>query len=107
MMIRLVLRLAFWGCLLVAVLPGTRKSGVYDGTLSLAKAGDAVHATLLDLSNFCSRNGGTCETGLAAFADASALAKASMLTAYQGVRGQYDEPDRTTMTGSVKNQKAK
>ncbi|MGL4487952.1 MAG: DUF5330 domain-containing protein, partial [Rhizobiaceae bacterium] len=63
-MIRFVLRLAFWGCLVVAVLPGARKSGVYDGDLSVETFGQAIHATVLDLSNFCSRNNDACQTGI-------------------------------------------
>jgi Family of unknown function (DUF5330) len=100
-MIRFVFRLIFWGCLIVAVLPGARKSGVYDGELGLETVVLAAQATLLDLSNFCSRNGGVCQTGIAAFSEASATAKESLLTAYQGVRGQYDEPDRQTVTSSI------
>lgn len=101
-MIRFVLRLTFWGCLIVAVLPGARKSGVYNGDLGLGTVVLAAQATLLDLSNFCTRNGGVCQTGVAAFLEASATAKESLLTAYQGVRGQYDEPDRQTITSSIR-----
>ena len=101
-MIRFALRLTFWGCLLVAVLPGARSSGVYNGDLGIGTVTQAIQATLLDLSNFCSRNGGVCETGIVAFKEASATAKKSLLTAYQGVKGQYDEPDRQTITSSIK-----
>jgi Family of unknown function (DUF5330) len=104
-MIRFVMRLTFWGCLIVAVLPGARKSGVYNGDLGVETVANAVHATILDLSNFCSRNDGVCETGLVAFTNASATAKESLLAAYQGVRGQYDEPDRQTITSSIGTKK--
>ncbi len=101
-MIRFVLRLTFWGCLIVAVLPGARKSGVYNGDLGLETVVLAAQATLLDLSNFCARNGSVCQTGAAAFSEASATAKENLLTAYKGVRGQFDEPDRQTITSSIR-----
>jgi Family of unknown function (DUF5330) len=104
-MIRFALRLTFWGCLIVAVLPGARKSGVYNGDLGLETVVHAAQATLLDLTNFCARNGGVCQTGVAAFSEASATAKESLLSAYQGVRDQYNEPDRQTITSSIRPKK--
>jgi hypothetical protein len=101
-MIRFLIRLTFWGCLIVAVLPGARNSGVYDGQLGVETVGKAVQATIMDLSNFCSRNSDVCRTSALAFSKASATAKDSLLSAYQGVRGQYDDPDHETITGSIK-----
>jgi hypothetical protein len=102
-MIRFMIRLTFWGCLIVAVLPGARNSGVYDGQLGFEAVGRAFQATILDLSNFCSRNSDVCQTSIVAFSKASATAKDSLLAAYHGVRGQYEQPDRDTMTGSIKS----
>jgi Family of unknown function (DUF5330) len=104
-MIRFALRLAFWGCLLVAVLPGARKSGVYNQDLDVSTIAKAVQATALDLSNFCTRNGGVCETGLVVINSASKTAKETILSAYQGVSGQNDEIDRETLTGSISPKK--
>ncbi len=101
-MIRFMLRLTFWGCLIVAVLPGARKSGAFEGELGIGTIGQALQATIADLSNFCARNSNACQTGATVIAEASATAKDSLLAAYQGIRGQYDEPDRETMTGSIK-----
>jgi hypothetical protein len=92
----------FWACLVVAVLPSARNSGVYDSDLGPGTIIAAFQATALDLSNFCARNAKACDTGLAALKEASTTAKTSLLAAYDGVRDQYEEPDRETMTGSVK-----
>lgn len=100
--VRFIIRLAFWGCLLVANLPGARKSGVYNEDLGIETIGLAVQATFMDLANFCSRNGTVCETSAQAFSEASATAKESLLSAYQGIRGQYDDVDRQTTTSSIK-----
>lgn len=104
-MLRFAIRLTFWSCLLVAVLPGAQKGGVYDEKLGFLTVVKAFKATAMDLSTFCSRNNRVCEIGLVAVNSASLTARDSLLSAYKGIRSQYDEKDRETLTGSIKPKK--
>ncbi len=101
-MIRLVFRLAFWGTLLVAVLPGARNQGVYNGEIRPMMLVNAVQATVSDLGSFCARNSSTCQTGRAFLAQMVTNAGHSVSTALAAVNGSAYDTDRQTITGSVK-----
>ena len=101
-MIRLVFRLAFWGTLLVAVLPGARNQGVYNGDIGPMMLVNAVQATVSDLGSFCTRNSSTCQTGKAFFGQMAANAEHSISTAIAAINQPDYGADRETITGSVK-----
>jgi hypothetical protein len=101
-MIRLIIRFAFWGTLLVAVLPGARNQGVYNGEIGPMMLVNAVQATVSDLGSFCTRNSSACQTGKAFFGQMASNAQKSITTALAAIQQPNDGVDRETMTGSVK-----
>ena len=101
-MIRLIFRLGFWGALIVAILPSARNQGVYNGDIGPAMLANAVSATVADLSSFCDRNNSACQTGKLFLGQMAKQAEHSVSTALAKLRNPIDQPDRQTMTGSIK-----
>lgn len=101
-MIRLVLRMAFWACLLVTILPGLHKSDVKNEDLNITMLATVIKATALDLSNFCIRNSSVCETGLGFLTLASVATKDGLLSAYYGITRQNDDVDHKSVTSTIK-----
>lgn len=101
-MVRMFVRFGFWAALVTVALPGLKhadvfKNGVNSQTLSLA-----AQLAYNDLVSFCPRNPTVCRTGQSIAADTLKTAKTAALAAYQGIRTQYDEPDRDTVTASIR-----
>ena len=101
-MVRLLLRFGFWAFLVTAVLPGLKHADVLKEGINPDTLGRVAQLAYADLANLCTRNPAFCQTAKAATADALETAKSGMLAAYQGVRTQYDEPDRDTITASIR-----
>lgn len=101
-MIRLFLRLGFWGALIVAILPSARNQGVYNGEIGPVMLANAVSATVNDFSNFCGRNSSACQTGKLFLGQMAKRAENSVNTALARLNDPVDQPDRQTMTGSIK-----
>ena len=100
-MIRLFIRLGFWSSLALLAMPSSRELLIQEGIAptTIARAASLASA---DIGNFCARNLGVCQTGQVVAAQASQQVKSRVLSAYNEIRTQFDEPDRSIMTGSVK-----
>lgn len=101
-MIRLLLRFGFWAFLVTAALPGLKHADVFKNGINPATLNQAMQLSISDFANFCSRNPTVCQTGATVASNAMEQAKAGALTAYQGVRTQFDNPDRLTTTGAIR-----
>lgn len=101
-MIRLLLRFGFWALLVTVFLPGLKHADVFSEGVNAATLGRVAQLAYADLANLCTRNPAFCQTAKTATADALEKAKSGMLAAYEGVRTQYDEPDRDTITASIR-----
>ncbi len=103
-LIRLFLRFGFWTLLVTAVLPGLKHADVFKDGVNADTLSRALELSMVDFANFCARNPSVCQTGKSVAANALEQAKTGVLTAYQGVRTQFDEPDRETITSGIRKE---
>jgi Family of unknown function (DUF5330) len=103
-MIRLLFRFGFWALLLTAVLPGLKHADVFKDGVNAGSLTSAAQLSIADFAAFCTRNPSACETGMTVASSMAEEAKAAALTAYQGVRTQFDRPDRSTVTSGIAKQ---
>ena len=100
-LIRLVMRIGFWAFLVTAVLPGLKHADVFKEGINVDTLGRAAQLSMADIASFCARNPSVCQAGQSVASTAIVQIKSSVLTAYHGVRKQYDEPDRETSTAGI------
>ncbi len=100
-LIRLVMRFGFWAFLVTAVLPGLKHADVFKDGINVDTLGRAAQLSMADLASFCVRNPSVCQASQNIASNAIVQVKSSLLTAYHGVRRQYDEPDREMATAGI------
>lgn len=97
-----LLRLAFWGTLILLVIPldGDGTIGPVDLT-SPVKAVSAAREMAADLSRICERNPEACERGRDLAATVSERARVAALAAYEALGQSTATPDPSIHTGTV------
>ncbi len=83
------------------MLPGLKHADVFKDGVNTETLNRALMMSIADFANFCVRNPSVCHTGENVAANVLEQAKTRFITAYHGVRTQFDEPDRDTTTAGI------
>ncbi len=99
--IRLLFRLGFWALVAGTVVPSVRYFDVFGEGFNAQAAGVAMKRAYQDISTLCTRNPSFCRVTNEMTTAALEEGKARLLIAYQGVRTQFDAPERKATTRGV------